>query len=73
MAKLILDTRVENPEENLFKNLKKYRVKISMIRPCEIVDFWVSKPDENNALELFVQELLFTDLSKHFKIEISEE
>jgi len=72
MAKLILEKKPEDREKNLMKNLKKYRVKISMIRPYETVDFWVSKPDENNVLELFMHELLFTDSSKYFKIEISE-
>jgi len=73
MAKLILEKKLEDRENNLLKDLKKCRVKISMIEPYETVDFWVSKPDENNVLELFMHELLFTDLSKYFKIEISEE
>jgi len=70
MAKLILEKKLEDREKNLLKNLKKYRVKISMVKPYETVDFWVSKPDENNLLELFMHELLLTDLSKYFKIEI---
>jgi len=69
MAKLILEKKLEDREKNLLKNLKKYRIKISMIKPYETVDSWVSKPDENNLLELFMHELLFTDLSKYFKIE----
>ncbi len=74
MAKLILEKRLEDQEKNLLKNLKKYRIKISMIRPYETVDFWASKPDENTAFEHFMQELLYMDdLSKHFKIEISKE
>lgn len=69
MAKLILEKKLEDREKNLLKNLKKHRAKISMIKPYETVDFWVSKPDKNNALELFMHELLFTDPSKYFKIE----
>lgn len=72
MANLVLEKESEARKKNRLKDLKKYRVKISMIRPYETVDFWINKPDENNALELFMHELLFSDLSKYFKIEISK-
>jgi len=53
-------------------NLKEYHVKISMIKPYKVVDFWVRKPDENNALQLFMDELPTLNPSEYFKIEVSE-
>lgn len=75
MAKLILEKKLlknflsDDQEKNLLKNLKKWRVKIYMIKPYEIVDFWIKKPDENSALEVFIDELLTLNLSEHFRIE----
>lgn len=71
LATIFEKKRNKIPESEA-KSFKKYCVKISMIKPYETVDFWVIKPDENNVLELFMHDLLFTDLS-NFKIEISEE
>jgi hypothetical protein len=72
MAKLILEKKLDDKEKNPLENLKKYRVKISMIRPYEIVDFWAKKPDVNNALEAFLDELSILNPSEYFKIEVSE-
>jgi glutamate synthase domain-containing protein 3 len=72
MAELILEKKPEDQEKNLLKNLKKYRLKISMIKPYEITDFWTKKPDPNNALEIFINELLTLDPNKYFKIEVTE-
>lgn len=58
--------------ESKVENLKKYRVKISMIRPYEIVDFWTKKPSMDNAIEAFIHELFKLKPTEHFKIEISE-
>jgi hypothetical protein len=67
----ILNERKSKATESEAVNLKKYRVKISMIKPCEIVDFWARKPDVNNVLELFIHNELFTPKpNKYFKIEI---
>lgn len=52
--------------------LKKYRVKISMVHPYEILDSWVKKPDAKNALEVFIEELFTQNLDKYFKIEVNE-
>lgn len=72
MAELILEKKPEDQEKNLLKNLKKYHLKISMTKPYEIIDFWTKKPDVNNALEVFIDELLTLNPSKYFKIEVSE-
>ena len=72
MAKLILEKRLDDPEKNLLRNLEKCRVKITMIRPFEVVDFWAKKPDVNNALEVFIGELFTLDPGEYFKIEVSE-
>lgn len=53
-------------------NLRRYHIKISMIKPFEDVDFWVRKPDKNNVLELFMNELSSINFSKYFRIQISE-
>jgi hypothetical protein len=67
----ILEERKNKATESKAANLKKYLVKISMIKSYEIVDFWAGKPDVNNALELFIHNELFTlNPNKHFKIEI---
>jgi hypothetical protein len=72
MAELILESKPRELEKNLLKDLKKFRVKISMIKPYETVDFWVKKPDKNNVLEVFLCELLGLDSSEFFKVEVSE-
>lgn len=72
MAKLILEKKFDDEEKNIFKNLRKYRFKISMIKPYEIVDFWAKKPDVNDALEVFIEELFTLNPSEYFKIEVSE-
>lgn len=70
---LIFEKRKNKATERKTVNLKKYRVKISMIKPYKIVDFWVRKPNVNNVLELFIHNELFTrNSNKYFKIEISE-
>ncbi len=54
------------------RNLKKFRIKISMVKPYEIVDFWVKKPDIVSALETFIHHEMFTlDANEYFKVEIS--
>ena len=69
----IFEKRKNKATESKAVNLKKYLVKISMIKPYEIVDFWVRKPDVNNVLELFIHNQLFTlNPNKYFKIEICE-
>jgi hypothetical protein len=72
MAKLILEKKLGDHEKNLSKNLKKYRIKISMIKPYHCIDFWAKKPDVNNALEVFIDELFTLNPSEYFKIEVSE-
>jgi len=52
--------------------LERYHIKISMIKPFEVVDLWVRKPDEKNVLELFMHELSSIDPSKYFIIQISK-
>ncbi len=59
-------------ESQVELNLKKYRVKISMIHPYEIVDSWVKKPDMKNALEVFIEKLFTQNLDRYFKIEVNE-
>ena len=58
--------------ESKAEHLKKYRAKISMIRPYEIVDFWAKKPSTDNALEALIDELFTLKPSEYFKIEVSE-
>lgn len=55
--------------ENFFR---KYRIKISMFKPYETVDFWIRKPHVNNVLEVFIDELYSPKLREYFKIEVSE-
>jgi len=52
--------------------VKKYRLKIVMIKPCEFVDDWPRKPDEEQALEAFRDELLDLDAKEYFRVEVSE-
>jgi len=54
------------------KKLKKYRVKIFMVKPFEFVDVWGKKPDVDDALEAFSGELLTEKVSGYFKIEVHE-
>lgn len=72
MAKLILEKKHGGQEKNLLKDLKKYHVKISMTKPYEISDFWAQKPDVNNVLEIFIEELFTFNPSEYFKVEVSE-
>ena len=70
---LIFEERKNKATESKAVNLKKYLVKISMIKPYKIVDFWVRKPNVNNVLELFIHnELLTLNPNKYFKIEVCE-
>ncbi|MGQ9551948.1 MAG: hypothetical protein ACUVUE_05920 [Candidatus Bathycorpusculaceae bacterium] len=59
-------------ESQVRLELKKYRVKISMVHPYEIVDSWVKKPDIRNALEVFIEELFTQNSDKYFEIEVNE-
>jgi len=43
-----------------------------MIKPCEFVDDWPRKPDEEQALEAFRDELLDLDAKEYFRVEVSE-
>jgi len=43
-----------------------------MIKAYEIVADWPKKPDVDDALEAFRDELLTLDASKYFHVEISE-
>jgi len=43
-----------------------------MVKPFEFVDVWGKKPDVDDALEAFSDELLTEKASGHFKIEVSE-
>ena len=52
--------------------LKRYRVKISMVKPYEILDFWVKKPDVIYAFEFFVNKMFSLNPKEYFKIEVSE-
>jgi len=54
------------------KKLKKYRVKILLVKPFELVDVWGKKPDLDDALEAFSGELLTIDASEYFRVEVSE-
>jgi len=54
------------------KKLKKYRVKIVMIKPFAFVDVWGKKPNLEDVLEAFSGELLTIDASEYFRVEISE-
>jgi len=62
----------DNVIESKSDNFRRYHIKISMIKPFEAVDFWVRKPNKNNVLELFMQELSSINPSKYFRIQISE-
>ena len=60
--------------EQKAKNLKKYHVRIVMLKPFEIVDFWPKKPDVNSAIEAFGDELIRlsdAEIREHFKVEVS--
>jgi hypothetical protein len=72
MTRLTLEKKFGDHEEKLLKNLKKYRIKISMIKPYHYVDFWAKEPDVNNALEVFIDQLFSINASEYFKIETSE-
>lgn len=52
--------------------LKKYRVKISMVEPYEIVDLWPRKPDIDDSLEAFKEKLLTLNASRYFNVEVFE-
>lgn len=54
------------------KKLKKYRVKIFMVKPFEFVDVWGEKPELDVALEAFSGELLTEKVNECFKIEVYE-
>jgi len=54
------------------KKLKKFRVKIVMVKPFEFVDVWGEKPDLDEALEAFSGEVLTIDASEYFRVEVSE-
>jgi len=69
---LIPKKKKNNVIESKADYFRRYQIKISMTKPFEAVDFWVRKPDENNVLELFMHELSSIDLSKYFRIQISE-
>jgi len=53
-------------------NLQKYCVEIQMIKPYQIVDFWSKKPETDNILEAFIDELFTLDSSEYFKIKVSK-
>jgi hypothetical protein len=54
------------------KKLKKYRVKIVMVKHFEFVDFWGKKPDLDDALEAFSGILLSEKVNEYFRIEVSK-
>jgi len=54
------------------KKLKKYRVKIFMVKPFEFVDVWGKKPDVDDVLEAFSGKLLTEKAGGYFKIEVYE-
>jgi hypothetical protein len=54
------------------RKLKKYRVKIFMVKPFEFVDVWGKKPNVDDALEAFSGEILTEKVSGYFKIEVYE-
>ena len=54
------------------KKLKKYRVKIVMVKPFEFVDIWGEKPDLDDALEAFSGILLTEKVTEYFKVEVSK-
>jgi len=59
--------------ERKAKNLKKYCVKIMMLKPFEIVDFWPEKPDVDSAIEAFRDELIRVsdaEMREYFKVEV---
>lgn len=59
--------------ERKAKGLKKYRVSIMMLKPFEIVDFWPKKPDVDDAIEAFADELLRlgdAGTREYFRIEV---
>lgn len=53
-------------------SLQKYRIEIRMIKPYQIVDFWPKKPETDNILEAFIDELFTLDSSEYFKIKVSK-
>lgn len=52
--------------------LKKYHVKITMIKPYEVLDFWFKKPDVYSMLEVMMGELSKVNLTEYFKFEVHE-
>jgi len=51
---------------------KKYHVKITMLKPYEVLDFWFKKPDVSNMLEVFMDELNCANPTEYFKFEVRE-
>ena len=72
MTRLTLEKKFGGHEEKPLKNLRKYRIEISMIKPYHYVDFWTKEPDANSALEVFIDQLFSINSSEYFKIEVSE-
>jgi len=72
MSALMLEKKLANQQKNHLKGLKKYRIKISMIKPYYFIDFWAKKPKLNNALEVFLHELSVIDPGEYFKVEVSQ-
>jgi len=54
------------------KKLKRYRVKVFMVKPFEFVDVWGKKPDLDDVLEAFSGELLTERVTGYFKVEVCE-
>ena len=53
--------------------LKKYRVKVSMAKPFEFLDYWAKQPNGNMAIETLINELLLRpDAGKYFNVEVTE-
>ena len=52
--------------------LKKYHVKITMIKPYEVLDFWSKKQDVFSMLEVMMGELSKVNLTEYFKFEVHE-
>jgi hypothetical protein len=52
--------------------LKKYHVRVTMIKPYEVLDFWFKKPDAFSMLEVMMGELPTANLTEYFKFEVQE-
>jgi len=52
--------------------VKKFRVRISMVRAYEFVDDWPRKPTVHEALDAFRDELLNPDASQYFHVKVSK-